>query len=316
MSIHTSVAAIRLLLENPCHPFHRDRPGDASAGSACRVIAPKHHDPRRAIITVPVLHEPESLRTLDTSGWLIVHVADPNAFAQAHLPRARLVIPRELVDGAPPAPGRLPPVAQIESTLARIGYHPDRHIAIYDDEGGGWAGRFAWTLDVIGHGSWGYIDGGIHALHAAGVALASGVPEPVEPTDVRVHLDTTPIAEIPDVLAAIDDPDCVVLDARSREEYDGTRVAAARAGHIPGAVNIDWLRLQDRHRHTRLVENLAGLLAQNGVTPDRSVITHCQTHHRSGLTYMAMRLLGYPRVRAYHGSWSEWGNRADTPIES
>lgn len=273
-------------------------------------------DHRRAIIAVPVLHEPESLRSLDTSAWLIVHVADPAAFAQAHLPHAQMVTPRELVLGIPPAAGKLPPREQIEAVLSRIGYRPDRHVAVYDDEGGGWAGRLAWTLDVIGHTDWGYIDGGIHALHAAGVPLAQGAPEPVEATDVRVSIDTTPIAEIPDILRILGSSDHVILDARSREEYLGTRIVAARAGHIPGAVNIDWLRLQDRHRHTRLVQNLAALLEENGVHRDKTVITHCQTHHRSGLTYMAMRLLGYPRVKAYHGSWSEWGNRDDTPIET
>jgi thiosulfate/3-mercaptopyruvate sulfurtransferase len=253
--------------------------------------------------------------TADTGNWLIVHVAEPNAFAQGHLPAARLVTPRELILGTPPAPGKLPPREQIEATLARIGYRPDLHVVVYDDEGGGWAGRFAWTLDVIGHHNWGYINGGIHALHAEGVRLATGAPVPVEPAPCHVSLTTEPIAEIVDILRILDSTDHVILDARSREEYEGTRAAAARTGHIPGAVNIDWLRLQDRSRHTRLITDLATLLESSGVTRDKTVITHCQTHHRSGLTYMAMRLLGYPHVKAYHGSWSEWGNREDTPIE-
>ncbi|MBM4204604.1 MAG: sulfurtransferase [Gammaproteobacteria bacterium] len=272
------------------------------------------------MIAVPVLHDPESFRTVDRTGdrsrWLIVHVADPAAFAQAHLPDAQLVAPRELVLGTPPAPGRLPPQAQIESVLGRIGYRPDQHIVLYDDEGGGWAGRFGWTLDVIGHHDWGYVDGGIHALHQAGVALVDGAPAPVTPTAVRVSIDQGPIAEIPDILKLLGTPGHVILDARSHEEYVGTRIAAARAGHIPGAVNIDWLRFQDRNRQTRLVEDLETLLSSNGVTRDKRVITHCQTHHRSGLSYMALRLLGFTDVKAYHGSWSEWGNRDDTPIES
>jgi thiosulfate/3-mercaptopyruvate sulfurtransferase len=198
--------------------------------------------------------------------------------------------------------------------LSRIGYRPDQHIVVYDDEGGGWAGRLAWTLDVIGHHDWGYIDGGIHALHQAGIPLAAGAPAPVVPTNVQVVIDAAPIAEIADILDGLDSNAQVVLDVRSHEEYVGTRVAAARAGHIPGAVNIDWLRFQDRNRQTRLVEGLETLLESNGITRDKRVITHCQTHHRSGLSYMVLRLFRFPRVQAYHGSWSEWGNRDDTPI--
>ncbi|MCP5183309.1 MAG: sulfurtransferase [Pseudomonadales bacterium] len=264
----------------------------------------------------PRLYEPEALASLDTSNWLVVHVAQPDAYVQAHLPGARLVTPRDLVMGTPPAPGRLPTEAQLEQLFSSIGYERDRHIVTYDDEGGGWAGRFAWTLDVIGHHNWGYINGGIHALAAAGVPLTAGPPPDHADTAVSLHIDTGPIAEIPDVLAAIGSSAHVVLDARSREEFLGTRVVSARGGHVPGAVNIDWMRLQDPARETRLVTNLAELLGSHGVTPDKRVITHCQTHHRSGLTYMAARLLGYPNVQAYHGSWSEWGNRNDTPVET
>jgi thiosulfate/3-mercaptopyruvate sulfurtransferase len=118
------------------------------------------------------------------------------------------------------------------------------------------------------------------------------------------------------VLAAIDDPGSVIWDARSEAEYLGLRSGSRRAGHVPGAVNLDWVELMDPPRQLRLIERLPALLAAHGITPDKQVITHCQSHHRSGLTYLAARLLGYPRVRAYHGSWSEWGNRDDTPVET
>jgi 3-mercaptopyruvate sulfurtransferase SseA len=74
--------------------------------------------------------------------------------------------------------------------------------------------------------------------------------------------------------------------------------------------------LKDPDRATRLVESLPALLAEHGVDPTRPVITHCQSHHRSGLSYMVGRLLGFANIRAYHGSWGEWGNRDDLPIET
>ena len=249
-----------------------------------------------------------------TADLRLIHVAAAEAYAAAHLPGALLVTPGELVHGAPPAPGRLPDAARLEALFGRLGYTGAETFVVYDDEGGGWAGRFAWTLDVIGHDRWAYLDGGIHAWAATGGALAHGdchYPAPTRPT---LTISTLPIAEIDDVLAAIDDPTQTIWDVRSREEFLGLRSGSARAGHIPGAVHLDWERLKDPVRDTRLVEDLPGLLAAHGIDPDHAIITHCQSHHRSGLSYLVGRILGFRNIRAYHGSWSEWGSRNDLPV--
>ncbi len=245
---------------------------------------------------------------------LLVQVSSEQAFEQAHLPGAIVVTPAELVCGVPPATGRLPALDALEQLFARIGYDRGQDIVVYDDEGGGWAGRFAWTLDVIGHAGWTYLNGGLHAWHGAGLPLEHGPGRQRSATAVSLDINTAPIAEIEDVLAAIDDPAQIIWDVRSAEEYAGLRQSAARVGPVPGAINMDWLLLQDPQREYRLIENLETRLDELGITGADTIITHCQTHHRSGLSYMVGRLLGLP-VRAYHGSWSEWGNREDTPIE-
>jgi len=226
-----------------------------------------------------------------------------------------LVEPRELVDGTPPAPGRLPDLERLQVLFERLGYHPDNEFILYDDEGGGWAGRFAWTLDVIGHEGWSYLDGGIHAWAEIDGELSSGPCRFPTPTSVNFEIHRGPIAEVDDVLAAMDDPNQVIWDVRSREEFLGLRSGSARAGHIPGAHHLDWMQLKDPTRAFRLVENLEGLLSAHAIDPKRPTITHCQTHHRSGLSYMIARLLKFQEIRAYHGSWSEWGNRDDLPVE-
>ncbi len=264
---------------------------------------------RVAMIEATALNE-----RLNEDNLVLIQVTSEEVFLQAHLPGAQLVLPGELVCGTPPAAGRLPAKQALDALFSRLGYRPDQHFVVYDDEGGGWAGRFAWTLDVIGHDGWTYLNGGLQAWQAAGLPLASG-PQPARsPTRVDVTIDTAPIAEIADVLAAIADPQQVIWDARSAEEYAGTKQTAQRNGHIPGAVNLDWLAVQDRTDNFRVVEDLEGLLAATGISGKAGIITHCQSHHRSGLTYMLGRLMGLP-IRAYHGSWSEWGNRDDTPIE-
>jgi len=263
---------------------------------------------------LPRLLQPDQLGEIPRAGLLLIHVADAAAYHQAHLPGAVLVEPRALVSGAPPAPGRLPDVARLEALFSALGYRPDLQIVVYDDEGGGWAGRFVWTLDVIGHRQWSYLDGGIQAWHAAGLPLETGAGAHPEPVPVSLTIDTGPIAETEDVLAAMADPDQIVWDVRSAEEYRGERSGSMRAGHVPGAVHLDWMALKDHTAQLRLRPDLAALLAGHGIDASKRVITHCQSHHRSGLSYLVGRLLAFPGIRAYHGSWAEWGNRPDTPV--
>ncbi|MCZ6709319.1 MAG: rhodanese-like domain-containing protein [Gammaproteobacteria bacterium] len=250
----------------------------------------------------------------DARNRLLLHVGDAANYVQAHLPDAVLVEPRELVDGTPPAGGRLPDLESLESLFGRLGYDPDLDIVVYDDEGGGWAGRMAWTLDIIGHERWSYLNGGIHSWHAAGLPLEAGNGRTLEARQVTLSLNLAPVAEVADVLIAISDPQQTIWDVRSSEEFNGLKSGSRRAGHIPSAVNLDWMALKDANRNLRLREDLTTLLAEQGITPDKHIITHCQTHHRSGLSYMVARLLEFPNVRAYHGSWAEWGNRDDTPV--
>ena len=257
--------------------------------------------------------EPDAVADLPETDTLLVQVTSRALFEQAHIPGAVLIEPAELVCGIPPASGKLPSTAQIAAPLSRVGYQPDQRIIAFDDEGGGWAGRLFWTLDVIGHYDWAYLDGGLHAWHAAGLPLAQGAstPAPAEPCEITINTD--PIAEIPDVMAAIDDADSVIWDVRSAEEYAGLRSGSARRGHIPGAVNLDWELLKDANRQLRLIDNLDDVAASLGLLQAKQIITHCQTHHRSGLSYLVGRLLGL-NIKAFHGSWAEWGNDLNTPI--
>ena len=148
------------------------------------------------------------------------------------------------------------------------------------------AGRFIWTLDIIGHEHYSYLNGGIHAWYKESHPVESD-PASVEPVPVNLTLDMRFNASLDEVLASLDDEHSKVWDARSHEEYIGTKKSSARGGHIPGAVNLDWLHTMDRTRNLRLLplEKLKQMLSDLGIEAGDSIITHCQTHHRSGLTY-------------------------------
>ena len=265
---------------------------------------------------LPLLLEPEQLTDLlGNPELLIVDVCSPDSYARHHIPGAVHLAPGDLQSGMQPAPGSLPSVEKLTLMFSRIGLGSDRHVVAYDAEGGGWAGRLLWTLDVLGHTRYSYLNGGLVAWANEGHPL-SDEPEKPAPSSFTATIHPEPIAELDYVVDSLERDDAAIWDARSAEEYTGARVAAARAGHIPGAVNIDWVQLMDPQRNLRLrdLEQIRQQLQQAGLTPDKEIITHCQTHHRSGLAYLAMKLLGYPRIKGYDGSWAEWGNRADTPI--
>ncbi|WP_281645794.1 rhodanese-like domain-containing protein [Parendozoicomonas sp. Alg238-R29] len=264
------------------------------------------------------LIEPQQLANqLGEENLLIIDVCNPATYKQVHIPGAVHIAPGELVCGRPPATGMLPSLEHLQALFNRIGYQKDKHIVVYDDEGGGWAGRLIWTLDLIGHQKMSYLNGGLHAWLAAQLPLQKD-PVTTKPSSVGVAIVNPAVRataeEIMEELSRGDDSNITIWDARSPEEHAGTKQFATRAGHIPGAINFEWTRGMDHQHQYRILPDLSSVLANLGLGADKNIITHCQTHHRSGFTYMAGRILGYKKIRAYDGSWSEWGNRADTPV--
>jgi len=267
--------------------------------------------------TPPLLVAPRELAPrLGDSAIRIVDLSRPDIYVQAHVPGALHLDYARIVAARPPIMGLLPDEHQLGAAMAEIGLEPDTHVVAYDEEGGGKAARLLWTLDAIGHRRYSLLDGGIHAWIADLEPVSQELSAHRTGTQPIVYTGEG-IADLAYVRTHLADPDTVLLDCRTPGEFSGEVKRAERTGHIAGAVNYDWVNAMDRDRQLRLrpPEVLLRDLLTLGVTPEKEVIVYCQTHHRSAHTYFVLKHLGFPRVRGYPGSWSEWGNRKDTPIE-
>jgi thiosulfate/3-mercaptopyruvate sulfurtransferase len=215
--------------------------------------------------------------------------------------------------GTPPAPGKLPSIERLIEVFRALGLRPQTQVVACDDEGGGWAGRFLWTLEVIGHKNYRYLNGGMHAWRAAGLPLSTE-PVQTDPSDIDIAIDPAPSIQAEEIQQRLLDDDFQVWDARSAEEYRGEKVFALKGGHIPGAIHCEWTQLMDPARDLRIRTDAREFLAALGIDGSREIVTHCQSHHRSGFTWLVGKSLGF-NIRAYPGSWSEWGNLPDMPVE-
>ena len=201
----------------------------------------------------------------------------------------------------------------IAHVLSNRGVQPDRPVVVYEADSGMRAARVFWFLDALGHPAPQLLDGGSHAWLAAGLPLTTDVQAPTQ-SSWHGSLDPSKVATWREVADGLGQPAVAIVDTRSDDEYFGRVARAARGGAIPGAVHIDWTR-NLREGRFKAPDELRAMYDAAGVRPDQDVLTYCQGGYRAAHGYIALRLAGYPHVRNYTGSWKEWGDRSDLPIE-
>lgn len=259
----------------------------------------------------------ELQQLLGQNDIVIIDVGSQENYLHGHIPGAVFLPYSLLVSGVAPVPSDMPPLPELSQTLAAIGIDKTKTVIAYDDIGGCAAGRFLWTLAAVGFDQFKLLNGGRDAWINAGYELSSTPSNPESAPLSELNLQAQFIADKNEIVKNLDNPDYLIWDARAPDEFSGAKSASARGGHIPNAINLNWTDLLEADKTLKPLDVIQQILNDKGLTADKTIATHCQTHRRSGLTwFVAHSLLGYKNIKGYPGSWSEWGNDFDLPIEN
>jgi thiosulfate/3-mercaptopyruvate sulfurtransferase len=273
---------------------------------------------------------PETL--VDTS-WVADHLQDPNVrlieadedillYEIGHIPGA--VKLDWHVDVQDPVSRDFVDKEGFERLMSRWGISNDTTIVLYGDKNNWYAAYSFWLFTQYGHKSLKILNGGRAKWEAEGRPYTKEVPSYAPTTYHAQDADESIRAFRDQVAAGLKDPNRRLIDVRSPQEYSGELLhmvnypqeGAQRGGHIPGAKNIPWATSANADGTFKSVEELRQIYEGKDITPDKDVVTYCRIGERSAHTWFVLtQLLGYPRVRNYDGSWTEWGSLVRAPIE-
>lgn len=253
---------------------------------------------------------------LDSGELVIVDMRADN-FEDGHIPGAiNIAGAGALSDPDHPIEFFLVGPEKFAKLMTEKGIGNDSDIIIYDDGNSLHAARLFYALEYYGHDQTRILNGGFSSWKDGGFAVSTETQTiQNEPFVVNVNEDL--VCDARYIRDKIEDPNSIVFDARSVEEFTGEDKRGINAGHIPGAVNIEWsnfVYFDSEIPYFRTPVEIKNLLENVGITPDKEVIPHCHTNVRGSHAYFTLRLMGYDSVRPYEGSWSEYGNIEGAPV--
>jgi len=216
------------------------------------------------------------------------------------------------------------PKQEFERLLGERGISNDTSVVLYGDKNNWFAAYAFWYLKIYGHEDVRLLDGGRQKWIEEGRELTTDAAAPDLVRYVAKDRDESIRVRRDEVLAGLDDASIALVDVRSPQEFSGELVAppgyeqegAARAGHIPGAQSVPWATAVRDDGTFKSTDELEEIYGAKGVTADKEVRAYCRIGERSAHTWFVLReLLGYENVKNYDGSWTEWGNLVEVPIE-
>ncbi len=259
------------------------------------------------------------LRVVDASWYLPGTARDAAAeYREGHIPGAVFFDLDAISDQLTPLPHMLPPATEFAAHMARLGLNDSDTLVIYDASGVNLsAGRVWWTFRTFGHGQVAVLDGGFGKWRAEQRPIERGTVT-LPPGNFTARLDARAVRDLAAVRANIVNRSEQLVDMRSRGRFDATEQeprAGLRSGHVPGSINLPYTELVGPDGTLLPAEALRRRLAEAGVDLGRPVIATCGSGTSACALVLALHSIGHTESAVYDGAWSEWGARADTPVE-
>lgn len=264
-----------------------------------------------------VLNVAEVNRLLDKdrSNLLIIDARPFSEYSKGHIPSAVNIELMQFHWIDTSKTGILEFNRQMKILLSNIGIKKDKFVLFYDDISGPSAARGVWLLLYFSHNKVAMLDGGFDRWKKEGYDIETK-SNALAHANFQNRPNRKILADFKQIKSAIKNNKkssaVIIVDSRSKSEYDGSSVRAASAGHIPSAFNIDW----NYNIENNVFKDPAQLEKLYCHIPkDAEVITYCQGGYRAANSFVALKMIGYKNVKMYLGSWGEWGNRLDLPAE-
>jgi len=234
-------------------------------------------------------------------GLLIIDVRRTNGYALGHIPGALNVWRPMYVNQELEYRGMIAPKEKVQALMSNLGVSTGQNVIIYDASGYD-ASRFWWTLQQYGHTNTMILNGGLTNWVKKGYPVSSEVPT-TSPADFNFEGEGSNkmYADLDNVKAAVDDPNVIILDVRSPDEFN--------AGRIPGSIHLEWINTVniDSDKKLKSLEDLKKIFISKGIISNKKIITYCNTGVRAAHSAFVLKeLLGFEEVKNYDGSWTEW----------
>jgi thiosulfate/3-mercaptopyruvate sulfurtransferase len=240
-------------------------------------------------------------------------------FRRAHIPGARYFDIDVIADPDTDLPHMVPTPGRFAKLIGVLGVSNASRVVFYDQKGLASAARGWWLMGLFGHDNAAVLDGGLPKWQREGRPTETGDPPSPRPATYRPDYRPARLRGIGDVLANLKSPAELVLDARAAGRFTGEVPeprAGMRSGHIPGSASLPYTDLLNDDGTFRSADAVRARLVQAGVDGARPVVTSCGSGVTACILTLGMRIAGLPDGAVYDGSWTEWGGRSDTPVET